>query len=224
MALAMESARQPSYGKAPHNKKTSALHQGSSSSKRSGITGQPPFTKDTHQLGRELVYAMLTEQKVHLNGHTNGQVPPQFNSAEMYHVYRTMMTACRHFISQHGQELSERVRDLDISDSLLCTSYHQALHTIFEEDINWGRVVAMFCFTEALAYRVHKEGMSLSTIESLINWQTTFIVEHLGGWIVQQQGWVSLGMFNYGSNVMVWSCWHCQDITGGSIGMTQVHV
>ena len=182
--------------KAPHDKMSTAYH--GSNGKKNGLTGNKmplsSFAENSYQLTRAVVCSLLVEQCVHQKGYGNGVVGPEFSDPDMRRAYSTLMSACRNFLSQHNQELTERVRDLDISDSLLCSSYHQALNKIFEDNINWGRIVAMFCFTEALAYRVHSEGLPPRTIESLINWQKDFIVEYLQEWITKQKGWVSCGM------------------------------
>ena len=151
------------------------------------------FAKETYQMCRELVFGLLVDQNVRLNGHTNGVVSPYFSSEELKRAYESLIGACRQFMKQHSRELELRVKSLDISDTLLYSSYHQALNKVFEDGvINWGRIIAMLCFTESLAYRVHKEGMSVRAVESLIAWQSAFIVECLQNWIVQQHGWVSL--------------------------------
>ena len=108
-------------------------------------------------------------------------------------------------MKQHSLELQKRVNSLDISDSFLYSSYHQALNKIFEDQVvNWGRVIAMLCFTEALAFRVHSELRSATAIESLISWQATFIIESLQVWIIQQEGWVSHA--SYEQNVGCCNC------------------
>ena len=153
------------------------------------------FARETFQLVRELIYTLLAQEHgVHLNGHTNGIVPPNFKNQDLNYTYQSLLAACRQFLKQHRLELQNRVNSLDISDSFLYTSYHQVLNKMFEEQVvNWGRVIAMFCFTEALAFRVHAELMSpCAIIESLIGWQANFVIESLQGWIIDQQGgWVS---------------------------------
>lgn len=151
------------------------------------------FAIETAQLCRESIYTLLAEvHNVHLNGHTNGVVTPKFKTQDLLYVYRSLLAACHHFLKQHLLEIQNRVNSLDISDSFLYSSYHQVLNKMFEDQVvNWGRIIAMLCFTEALAFRVHTELMSPKAIESLIGWQATFIIESLQGWIIEHQGWVS---------------------------------
>lgn len=173
------------------NGKMPGPYQQGTNGKKNGLKGNhvpSSFTTNSYQLSQAVILALLG---MHKTGYSKGVVHPDFSDPNMLHVYKTMLSACHNFLNQHGRELTERVRDLDISDSLLCSSYHQALTKIFEDKINWGRIVAMFCFTEALAYRVSQEGLPQRMTESLISWQTSFIVEYLQEWILKQQGWVS---------------------------------
>ena len=80
------------------------------------------------------------------------------------------------------------VDKLDISDSVLYSSYHQALNKMFEDKVvNWGRIIAMLCFTEALVFRAHTELMSPNAAESLIGWQVDIFIQYLQGWIIHTQ-------------------------------------
>lgn len=175
--------------KRTNGKKTNGFQHTTVSSPYNAIN--LPFAKDTFDLVKQVNHALLYEAGIHLNGHSKGFQPPHFKNKELMSAYRNLQGGCKTLLGQHGKEIRDKVLQLDISDSLLCSTYHHALNEIFRDGINWGRIVAMFCFTIALAQRVYDEEKADTTIDSLISWQTAFIVEYLHDWIVQHQGWVS---------------------------------
>ncbi|TRY96086.1 hypothetical protein DNTS_017242 [Danionella cerebrum] len=62
--------------------------------------------------------------------------------------------------------------------------------SIFEDGINWGRVVALF----QLAYRLIYQALTQNhteIIKRVISWFLQFMKEHISAWIRQQGGWVS---------------------------------
>uniref|UniRef100_A0A8C1P637 Zgc:153993 n=1 Tax=Cyprinus carpio TaxID=7962 RepID=A0A8C1P637_CYPCA len=62
--------------------------------------------------------------------------------------------------------------------------------SIFEDGINWGRIVALF----HLAYRLIYQALTqnhFDIIKRIISWVLQFIKENISVWIRQQGGWVS---------------------------------
>ncbi|TRY53772.1 hypothetical protein DNTS_020245 [Danionella cerebrum] len=60
--------------------------------------------------------------------------------------------------------------------------------SIFEDGINWGRVVALF----QLAYRLIYQALTQNhteIIKRVISWFLQFMKEHISAWIRQQGGW-----------------------------------
>lgn len=60
---------------------------------------------------------------------------------------------------------------------------------VFEDGINWGRVVVFFYFT----YRVIAQALSRSDcIRTLVDWALNFLWERITPWIQHQGGWDSI--------------------------------
>uniref|UniRef100_A0A8C1HZE0 Zgc:153993 n=1 Tax=Cyprinus carpio carpio TaxID=630221 RepID=A0A8C1HZE0_CYPCA len=60
--------------------------------------------------------------------------------------------------------------------------------SIFEDGINWGRIVALF----HLAYRLIYQALTqnhFDIIKRIISWVLQFIKENISAWIRQQGGW-----------------------------------
>nr|QSG71260.1 BCL2-associated X protein [Carassius gibelio] len=75
--------------------------------------------------------------------------------------------------------------------------------SIFEDGINWGRVVALF----HLAYRLIYQALTqnhFDIIKRIISWVLQFIRENISAWIRQQGGWE--GIFRSVSRWRTVSC------------------
>ncbi|XP_051757656.1 apoptosis regulator BAX isoform X2 [Ctenopharyngodon idella] len=75
--------------------------------------------------------------------------------------------------------------------------------SIFEDGINWGRVVALF----HLAYRLIYQALTqnhFEIIKRIISWVLQFIKENISAWIRQQGGWE--GIFRSVSRWRTVSC------------------
>ncbi|XP_030622517.1 apoptosis regulator BAX [Chanos chanos] len=60
--------------------------------------------------------------------------------------------------------------------------------SIFEDGINWGRVVALFHLAYRLIYKALTQN-HLEIIKKIISWVLQFIRQHISAWLRQQGGW-----------------------------------
>ncbi|XP_051986268.1 apoptosis regulator BAX [Xyrauchen texanus] len=60
--------------------------------------------------------------------------------------------------------------------------------SIFEDGINWGRVVALFHLAYRLIYKALTQN-HLDIVKRIISWVLQFIRENISAWIRQQGGW-----------------------------------
>ncbi|XP_006642717.1 apoptosis regulator BAX [Lepisosteus oculatus] len=91
------------------------------------------------------------------------------------------------------ESLLSRV-EFDSAESLFFT----VARKIFEDGINWGRVVALF----HLAYKLIIKAITRDRneiIQTIIGWVLNFIGEHVSRWIREHGGWE--GVRNYSQNL-----------------------
>ena len=98
--------------------------------------------------------------------------------------------ACKQFMKLNNREIADKANQIVVSDTMVCAAFHKTMYSIFEDDINWGRVVALFCFSAAIALKAHEDN-KFKTIDSIEGWMTTFINDNLQDWILKHRGWVS---------------------------------
>ncbi|XP_013403489.1 apoptosis regulator BAX [Lingula anatina] len=68
-------------------------------------------------------------------------------------------------------------------------SFMRVARTIFQDGINWGRIVALFYFAYKLAARAVDK---LSFIKRIIEWVVEFIKDFVAEWIIGRGGWESV--------------------------------
>ena len=156
----------------------------------------PEFIQQTKEIIHETFHALLLDQGVRLNGYSTGFKEPHFSSDVNRKAYHGLKGACRHFMTLHSKELVDRVEQLDISDSALCSTFHKAMYAMFADDINWGRIVALICFSVLVAIKAYQSS-NYVTIQSIEGWLTTFIIEYLQPFIMKHKGWVSISSIMY---------------------------
>ena len=145
-------------------------------------------------LSHHMVYYLLKEEGILLNGFRNG-APNRpnrlLNDEGFATAVVTIEKGCAAMKRRHSEEITELVRTLEISDARLHQNFLKAVHALMTDDIRWGRVVALFYFTSVLAERLYREG-SAARIESLVGWLGLFLNETVVPWVSQQRGdWVS---------------------------------
>ena len=97
-----------------------------------------------------------------------------------------------------GSELENRYSEvfvamansLNITPNTAQITYFAVVQELFNDGVNWGRIVALFAFSGCLAVHCVKKEMS-SVVDQILEWTSEFLENRLHGWITQHGGWVS---------------------------------
>jgi hypothetical protein len=154
-------------------------------------TASPEFIQQTKEIIHETFHALLLDHGVKINGYMTGVTEPSFTSEVNARAYVGLKGACRHLIKLHNSELMYRVEELDLSDTTLCSTFHKAIYAMFVDDINWGRIVALICFSVLVAVKAYRSDRFVM-IHSVEGWLTTFIVDNLHQYISKHKGWAAV--------------------------------
>jgi len=93
-------------------------------------------------------------------------------------------------------------RQLHITPNNAQATFVTIVNELFSDGIKWGRVVALFAFSGALAVQCVQKEMPL-LVDQVVDWTVAYIDGHLMSWIVQNGDWVSLYFINGGFSVVV---------------------
>lgn len=90
---------------------------------------------------------------------------------------------------RHAVLLNTMCSRLNINHNTARIRFVQVADEVFQEGINWGRIVALFTFGGRLAQFCMRNGMA-SNVEDVTTWVGDYVAGK-ADWISRQGGWVS---------------------------------
>ena len=156
--------------------------------------------KQTEYLACYVVVNFLQQEDITINGFvkkskdacTQTLEDPCCHTKEFATACSNLISACKFMREKHGRELLEMCDKLDISDEQLHSNFRILMSTIWQEPLNWGRLVSLFVVTGVLSARLYREGHK-NKIESVLGWFKAYLRDNADPWIRERGGWVSVG-------------------------------
>ncbi|KAM4688766.1 apoptosis regulator Bcl-2 [Discoglossus pictus] len=110
-------------------------------------------------------------------------------------------------LSQAGDEFSRLYQQdfrqisglLHLTPSTVRLRFAAVVEELFQDGVNWGRIVAFFEFGGVMCVESVNREMS-PLVDSIVSWMTEYLNRHLQNWIQEQGGWETFVEL-YGSNV-----------------------
>lgn len=65
---------------------------------------------------------------------------------------------------------------------------------LFEDSINWGRIITFYAFAVEVAEFFIQKGAN-HMVNNVVSWTSLFVEQKLSAWIKQEGGWVSCSAF-----------------------------
>lgn len=94
-------------------------------------------------------------------------------------------------MQNHGLEMRRYSEDFaSVIDEAQFLEFAATLTTADIGGLNWGRILALFTMSGLLTLQLVRRQQQ-DVVDSLQGWLTSFINNHLSGWIERQGGWVS---------------------------------
>jgi len=88
------------------------------------------------------------------------------------------------------QVFDDMCHQLHITPNNAQATFVTIVNELFSDGIKWGRIVALFAFSGALAVQCVQKEMPL-LVDQVVDWTVAYIDGHLMSWIVQNGDWVS---------------------------------
>jgi len=135
----------------------------------------------------------------------------------------TIRKLTKEFEEKYQQVFNEVCGQIFVTPDSAHTQFLVAVRTLFAEDINWGRVIALLAFSGSLASQCVQKEMP-GMVDLIVLWTTQYIDQHIASWIVEHGGWNGLVEFyrngSAGRNGSSWPTFLCQAF--GTIGMLTI--
>jgi BCL2-like 1 (apoptosis regulator Bcl-X) len=142
----------------------------------------------THMLLVDVVLHRLHSSGVSTSG--LNQLMSQQSELEC-RVLQAMKQLCLELDHNHKEKFTNMLNQLHLMPDTLPDQLSNVMALLFQDQINWGRIAALFTFTAILAQRcVEKEMPQL--VSKIIEQVALYIDTHIQSWITENDGWGSL--------------------------------
>ena len=115
-------------------------------------------------------------------------------AAEPGPVELTMRAIGDEFEDRYREVFEEMSSQLHVTPNNAQQTFHGVVGELFNDEVNWGRIVALFSFGATLAVQCVENDMP-ELVDQLIDWITQYLDDNLYSWIQEHNGWVSIWLF-----------------------------
>ncbi|XP_069319917.1 bcl-2-like protein 1 isoform X1 [Eulemur rufifrons] len=116
-------------------------------------------------------------------------------------VKQTLKEAGDEFERWYRRAFGDLMSELHVTPETAFPIFEQVVEELFSDDINWGRIVALFSFGGALCVESKDKEMQLLTSEIAI-WMVAYLNDNIEPWIQENGGWDAFVKI-YGKNAAV---------------------
>lgn len=105
-------------------------------------------------------------------------------------VKAALREAADNFELRFTEAFSDLSSKLSITAFTAYHSFKSVMDELFNDGINWGRIVGLFVFGGALCVECIEKDMR-HLVSRIADWMSTYLDEHISPWIQSHGGWVS---------------------------------
>ncbi|XP_048464145.1 uncharacterized protein LOC125481026 [Rhincodon typus] len=102
---------------------------------------------------------------------------------------QALLDAAEEFELRYRRAFSDLSAQLRVTPDTAYRRFEQVVGELFRDGVNWGRLVAFFCFGAALSVESAEKEMG-ALVPRIADWMSTYLENNLDPWIRQHGGWV----------------------------------
>lgn len=96
---------------------------------------------------------------------------------------------CTTIRNEHSSFFESVITTLNVDERTAKTVFMEISRRIYENGINWGRILTLYAFAGTFAVYFASKG-SMELVEQIPNWIAEIFDSYLAIWMVQNGGWV----------------------------------
>lgn len=147
---------------------------------------------DMSQTNTQYLVADYLDYRLQKHGFSWQNCPPLSNrNCKIHHALKSLAD---NFDGRYHAEFDSMVQQLNISPDIAYPTFLAVANELFIDGKNWGRVVALFVFGGDIAEECVDKQME-HLVDSINEWVSQYIQNHLEHWISSQGGWDGLVEF-----------------------------
>lgn len=144
-------------------------------------------------------WSRLCEQDGAAERGLNSDVAADFNDRhEAERTCQALREAAEEFELRYRRAFSDLSAQLRVTPDTAYRRFEQVVGELFRDGVNWGRLVAFFCFGAALSVESAEKEMG-TLVPRIAHWMSTYLESNLEPWIQQHGGWDAFVVL-YGNN------------------------
>ncbi|XP_043566041.1 apoptosis regulator R11-like isoform X2 [Chiloscyllium plagiosum] len=117
---------------------------------------------------------------------------------------QALLDAAEEFELRYRRAFSDLSAQLRVTPDTAYQRFEQVVGELFRDGVNWGRLVAFFCFGAALSVESAEKEMG-ALVPRIADWMSTYLEDNLEPWIQQHGGWVIMEQLclHWSNNVII---------------------
>ena len=178
-----ENNRRPNTPNSDHGRR-----QSEEESVHSDVNLPPNMTVDVTQLEEIARHYIVTVLKENSYPKLANQLPPVRDPDQ--NVHRLINSICTQLERERGQQFDEIISSLTITDDSLEDTYRQLMTHVFQEGVNWGRIITFLVFSSRVSLHCARSGMQ-NRVRDVVEWTEDEMRERIHSWVMERGGWAS---------------------------------
>jgi hypothetical protein len=175
-----------------NNRRHYSSHEGRRSGEErahSDVDDLPPNMRvDVTQLEEIARYWLMTVLRNNRYSNLANQLPPVRDPDQDAH--RLINSLCTRLETERAQQFDEIISSLSITSDSLEDTYRQLMTHVFQDSVNWGRVITFLVFSSRLSLHCAQSGMQ-NRVRDIVEWTEDEMRERIHGWVIERGGWAS---------------------------------
>lgn len=103
-------------------------------------------------------------------------------------VHRLVDTICTQLERERAEQFDDIIASLTVTNDNLEDTYRQLMTHVFQEGVNWGKIITFLVFSARLCLHCARCGLEDRVVE-VVEWTETEMRERVHGWMVERGGW-----------------------------------
>ena len=141
---------------------------------------------DVTQLEEIARHYLMTVLRGNRHANLANQLPPVRDPDQS--VHRLIDSICTQLERERAQQFDDIIASLTITDGSLEDTYRQLMTHVFQEGVNWGRIITFLVFSSRLSLYCARSGMQ-NRVRNIVEWTEDEMRERIHSWVIERGGW-----------------------------------
>ena len=149
----------------------------------------PNVMVDTTQLKDIARHYLVTVLKENRYADLANQFPPIRDPDQS--VHGLIDGICAQLEKERARQFDEIIASLTITNDTVKDTYRQIVTHIFQDGVNWGRIITFLVFSGRLSLHCARCGMQ-NRVRDVVEWTEDEMRDRIHSWVMERGGWAAI--------------------------------